>query len=142
MKMPGRCTGPKFLSKSLGTWRRRHLGGHDFVRRMDRQGEALIWCRKCSGNARKRMEPKLMNCCRMEQMGTKEFGKVMKRIQTLEERRVPAKETKNCPDRTLQTPLPQQSSSSAREEEGRWVLMEDRRRRGIAFEKLASEMLR
>ena len=47
-----------------------------------------------------------------------------------------------CPDRTLQTPLPQQNSSSAREEEGRWVRMEDRRRRGIAFEKLAQEMLR
>ena len=27
-----------------------------------------------------------------------------------------------CPDRTQQTPLPQQSSPSAREEEGRWVL--------------------
>ena len=36
MKMPGRCTGPKFLSKCLGTWGRRHLGGHDHVRRMDR----------------------------------------------------------------------------------------------------------
>ena len=47
-----------------------------------------------------------------------------------------------CPDSTLQTPLPQQSSSSAREEEGRWVLMEDRRRRDIAFENLAKEMLR
>ena len=47
-----------------------------------------------------------------------------------------------CPDRTLQTPLPQQSSPSAREEEGRWVLMEDRRRRGIAFKKLGKEMLR
>ena len=31
-----------------------------------------------------------------------------------------------CPDRTLQAPLPQQSSSSAREEEGRLVLMEGR----------------
>ena len=47
----------------------------------------------------------------------------------------------SCP--TLKTPLPQQSSSSAREEEeDHWVLMEDRRRRGIAFEKLAKEMLR
>ena len=46
-----------------------------------------------------------------------------------------------CPERTLKTPLSQQSSSSAREE-GRWVLMEHRRRRGIAFEKLAKEMLR
>ena len=32
-----------------------------------------------------------------------------------------------CPGRTLKKPLPQQSSSSAREE-GHWVLMEDRRR--------------
>ena len=39
------------------------------------------------------MGPKLMNCCRPEQMNTKEFGKMMKRIQTLEEGRVPAKET-------------------------------------------------
>ena len=41
-----------------------------------------------------------------------------------------------CPERSLRTPLPQQSSSSTREEEGHWVLMEDRRRRNIAFEKL------
>ena len=47
MKMPGRCTGPKFLSKSLAKWRRPHLGGHDLVRRMDRQGEVSMWCRKC-----------------------------------------------------------------------------------------------
>ena len=56
-----------------------------------------------------------------------------------------------CPDRTLQTPLPQQSSSSAREEEeedqweeeeDQWVLIEDRRRRRVAFENLAKEMLR
>ena len=39
--------------------------------------------------------PKLVNCCRPEQMGTKEFGKMMKRIQTLEEGRVSAKEAKN-----------------------------------------------
>ena len=50
-------------------------------------------------------------------------------------------EASPCSARALKTPLPQQSSSSAREEEGRWVLMEDRRRRGIAFEKLAKEIL-
>ena len=71
------------------------MGGHDLVRIMDRQGEVLIWCRKCSGYARQRMGPKLVNCCRPEQMGTKEFGKMLKRIQTLEEGRVPAKEAKN-----------------------------------------------
>ena len=96
MKMPGRCTGPKLLSKSLGKWKRRHLGGHDLVRRMDRRREVLIWRRKCSGYARQRMGPKLVNSCKPEQMGTKEFGNMMmKRIQILEEGRVQAKETKN-----------------------------------------------
>ena len=47
-----------------------------------------------------------------------------------------------CPNSTLQTPLPQQSSSSAREEEYQWDVMEDRRRRRIAFENLAKGMLR
>ena len=41
------------------------------------------------------MGPKLMNCCTPEQMGTKEYGKMMKRIQTQEDGRVPAKEAKN-----------------------------------------------
>ena len=47
-----------------------------------------------------------------------------------------------CPLRTLKTPLQQQSSPSSREEEGHWVAMEDRRRRSIAFEKMAKRMLR
>ena len=51
MKMPGKCTGTKYLSKILEKKKRgkRHLGGHDPVRRMDRQGEVLIRFRKCSG---------------------------------------------------------------------------------------------
>ena len=65
------------------------------VTRVDKQGEVLIWCRKCSGNARQRMGPKLMNCCKPEQVGTKEHGKMLKRIQILEDGRVPAKEAKN-----------------------------------------------
>ena len=95
MKTPGKCTGPTFLSKSLGKWRRRYLGGHDLVRRMDRQGEVLMWCRNCSGYARQRMAPKLMNCCKLEQVGTKEYGKMAKRIQVLENGRVPAKEARS-----------------------------------------------
>ena len=47
-----------------------------------------------------------------------------------------------CPERTLKTPLPQQSSLSSREEEVYWVAMEDRRRRSIAFKKVAKRMLR
>ena len=41
------------------------------VRRMDRQGEVLIGCRKCSGCARQKMGPKLMNCCKPWQMDIK-----------------------------------------------------------------------
>ena len=40
------------------------------------------------------MGPKPVNCCRPEQMGTKESSNIMKRIQTLEGR-VPAKEAQN-----------------------------------------------
>ena len=95
MEMPGKCYGQKFLSKRLGKWRSRHLGGHDLVRRMYRQGEVFIWCRTCSGYARQRMGPKLMDCCRPEHVDTKEFGNMVKRIKILEEGRVPAKEANN-----------------------------------------------
>ena len=65
------------------------------VRRIDRQGEVLIWCRKSSDYARQRMGPKVMNCCRPEQMDTKEYGKMLKRLQVLEDGRVPAKEARD-----------------------------------------------
>ena len=78
-----------------GKWRKRHLGGHDAVRRMDRQAGVLIWCRKCSGCARQKLGPELMNCCKPEQVGTKQYGKMLKRIQVLEEGSVPAKEARN-----------------------------------------------
>ena len=46
------------------------IGGHELVRRMERKGKVLIWCcSKCSGYARQRMGPKLVSCCRPEQMG-------------------------------------------------------------------------
>ena len=64
------------------------------VRRIDRQGEVLKWCRKCSGYARQRMRPELMNCCKPEPMGTQGYVKMLKRIQVLEDGRVPAKEAK------------------------------------------------
>ena len=38
------------------------------------------------------MGPELMNCCKPEQMGTKEYGKMLPIIQLLEDGRVPAKE--------------------------------------------------
>ena len=36
-----------------------------------------------------------MNCCTPEQMGAKEYGKMLKRIHTSEDGRVLAKEAKN-----------------------------------------------
>ena len=39
MEMPGKCTGPKYLSERLEKWGKRYLGEHDYVRRVDRQGE-------------------------------------------------------------------------------------------------------
>ena len=41
------------------------------------------------------MGPKLLTCCRPEQVGTKEHGKMLKLIQILEDGRVPAKEAKD-----------------------------------------------
>ena len=94
MKMNGKCKGSKYLTKNLGRWNKRHMGGHDMVR-LDRQGEVLIWSRTCSGNARQRMGPKLMNCCKPEQVGTKEYGKMLKRIQVDEEGRILADEARS-----------------------------------------------
>ena len=35
MKMQGKCSGPKYLGKNLGSWSKRHMGGHDMVRMRD-----------------------------------------------------------------------------------------------------------
>ena len=40
-------------------------------------------------------DPNLLNCCRPEQVVTKEHGKMLKLIQILEDGRVPAKEAKD-----------------------------------------------
>ena len=63
--------------------------------RLDKQGEILIWCRKCSGYARQRMGPKLMNCCKAGASGTKEHNKMLKTNSVLEDGRVLAKESGN-----------------------------------------------
>ena len=41
------------------------------------------------------MGPKLMNCCKQEQVGTKEYGNMLKRFQVPEDGRVPAEEARN-----------------------------------------------
>ena len=47
-----------------------------------------------------------------------------------------------CPEGTLGTPLPRQSSSSTRDEESQWISVEHWRRRRVAFEEAAKRMLR
>ena len=42
------------------------------------------------------MGPKLMDCCRLEPMGTQQYGKMLKRIQVLEGGGVPAKEARRA----------------------------------------------
>ena len=58
MKEQGKRTGPKWLTErskhKLTRWRKLHVGGLNMVRRVDRHGEALIWCRKISGYARQK----------------------------------------------------------------------------------------
>ena len=81
----------KIPVKKFGKVGRRHLGGHDFVT----NGQTWRGAESVPDTRDKEMGPKLMNCCKPEEMGTKRFGRMLKRIQTLEEGRVPAKETKS-----------------------------------------------
>ena len=46
-------------------------------------------------DARQRLGPKLRNCCKPVQVCTREHGKMLQRIQIVEDGRVPAKEAKN-----------------------------------------------
>ena len=43
-----------------------HLREQDMGRRVGPNGEALVWCRKCSDDIGCRLESKLMNRCRPE----------------------------------------------------------------------------
>ena len=56
-----------------------------------------VHCTKKDKNedARQRMGPKLRNCCKPVQVCTREHGKMLQRIQIVEDGRVPAKEAKN-----------------------------------------------
>ena len=70
------------------------------VRRMDRQGEVLIWCRKMLGICKTENGPKLMNCCKPEQVDTKEYGSLPRKQETerLEDKRgeLPERSTGDC----------------------------------------------
>ena len=51
----------KDFDHKVKRWGETHLGGHGMVRRVDTNGKAWVWCRKCSGRARCRLVSKLMN---------------------------------------------------------------------------------
>ena len=59
------------------------------VKIVDRHNEALIWSRKCSGCARCRLGPQLMNRCKPEKLVTKDHSENVEKILKLEEREVP-----------------------------------------------------
>ena len=63
------------------------LGELDMIRRVDSNGEALVWCRKCSGDARCRLVPKFMNRCRPEKKDTIGDVRMFNIIFELEKRR-------------------------------------------------------
>ena len=96
MKMPGKCTGPKYLSKMLENGER--VLEVVIWQEEDGQWAVLIWCRKCSGYARKKMVPKWTNCCQPEQVGTKERDMMLKRIQVLADGRVSCEGGKRLQD--------------------------------------------
>ena len=83
MNMPGACEDPRWLGtdfncKLMKIQGNTHLGGHDMVRRVDPNGEALSSRRKCSRHAPCRLGPKLMNRCRPEKKATEEDGNMFK----------------------------------------------------------------
>ena len=83
-----------FVKKFENMWKA--SSGRAWSRKSHGQtGRSLVWCRKCSGYVWQRMGSKLIKSCMPEPMGTKEFGKMVKRIQTLDEGRVPARGAKN-----------------------------------------------
>ena len=52
------------------------------------------------------------------------------------------KKASPCPETTMKTPLPHQSSSSTRDDERQWISVEDGRKRRVALEEAAKRMLR
>ena len=83
------------LVQNVGKMGKTTFGRTRYDKKGGQAGEVLTWCRKCSGYASQRMGPKLMNCCKPEQVGTKEYGKMLKRTRVLEDGRIPAREARN-----------------------------------------------
>ena len=69
------------------------------VRKIDRQGEVLMWCRKCSGYARQKMGPKLMQLAASQsKWAQKSTENVEKTTQILEDGRITCQGGKEVED--------------------------------------------
>ena len=89
--MHGTCKGPGWLGEGLQSRfenmaKRVFLGEFDMVRRVDPNGEALVWCRNCLCYARCRLGPKLMNRCRPEKKHGRARENVEKNPQSTKKR--------------------------------------------------------
>ena len=93
MRLLGKREGPRGteedLNHKLKMCGKAHVEEHGMVRRVDPHGEALLWCRKCSGYARCRLWPMLMNRCRPSKKDTKEHGQMSCRLLKQEQGQVP-----------------------------------------------------
>ena len=85
VNMPGKCEGPRWLGKDsdpeLEGMGNTHQGGNDMVRRVDPNGEVLVWCRRRSGCTRCCLGPKLMNRCRPEKQDRKGARQKRERVE-------------------------------------------------------------
>ena len=80
------------LDRNFGKKGKATCGRPRFGEKSGQAGRSSDLVQKCSGHARPEHG---MNCCKPELVGTKEHGKILKRIQILEDGRVLAKEATN-----------------------------------------------
>ena len=77
LKVQGKCAGPKATS-----------GRTRYGKKNGQSGRSLDLLQKLVGPCETENGPKLVNCCKSEQVSTKEYGKMLKRIYILEDGRV------------------------------------------------------
>ena len=80
-----------FTSFCMGT----NLESTCVIRLTPRARASLDVAQQVFGKCEAKSGPKLINCCKPEQVGTKEYGKMLKRIQVHEDGRVPAEEARH-----------------------------------------------
>ena len=99
MKMTGKCTEPKHVTENLGKMEKAISGRPRLGQKSGLAGRRSDLVQKMLGPCEAETGPKLMDCCKQELVGTKERDKMLKRIQILEDGRVPAKKCQKLEDR-------------------------------------------